>query len=447
MSDVIVDSAERARRKALGLIPAAPRPAVTAARLGDSLGTSAGRSSAAAAASAAADAQTRNRADRVMLIAFAVLIVGATVMQCIGVPVNEDSNVAFIVPAMAAVLIAACWAHPPRIDPIRLGLYLAVVASAGLTTSFFADHYSLASLALFAVLYAPFVLSFEISEAGWRRCLDLFSTVMVAMTALEFIQHAMQLVAGPQIWPNPYKLLPPQLLIPNFNYMQPLVWQSHYAKPQAFVFLETSMLSQFIALGLIVEVMNFRRLWRMALFAAGLFATFAGTGLLLLAFVLPVVLGRASMRTMVICALVLFAATLLAVETGWLHTVGNRLGEFQQNGMSANRRFIEPYLRLVELAGRHGSLWSGMGPGQIEKTDNYQFWPIAKVAIEYGYITAALFYAFYLYVMFDRAPSRVLAFALVMWFTFEGALLTAVNPFMCMMLSSFYLVQRPAPAH
>jgi hypothetical protein len=53
-----------------------------------------------------------------------------------------------------------------------------------------------------------------------------------------------------------------------------------------------------------------------------------------------------------------------------------------------------------------------------------------------------LFYGYFLYAMFDRPASRRLAFTLVIWFTFEGALLTALNPFTCMLLSSFFLIER-----
>jgi len=272
----------------------------------------------------------------------------------------------------------------------------------------------------------------------------VFSTVMVAMVGLEFAQHAMQIVAGPQSWPNLYRLLPSGMLIANFHYLQPLVWGSPYDKPQAFVFLETSFLSQFLALGLALEIMVFRRMWRMSLFTAGIFATFAGTGLLLLALTLPVMLGRASLRTTAIVIVVLIVAMAVAVESGWLATVANRFDEYQQNGASANHRFIEPFQRMADMLGHPSALYSGIGAGQIEKTDNFQFWPLAKVAVEYGYLTAALFYAFVLYALFDRAPSKVLAFTLVVWFSLEGALLTAVNPFVCMMLSSFFLLPRTA---
>ena len=452
MPDTTLDRATQARRKALGLSPI-PAKANTGVPAQASTGGAPPANAALALSplaltkprrDPAIDAARRARADRVMLGAFTALIIAATVFQCFGLPLTLDSNIALIVPVMGIALAVLTWYNPPKVDPTRFLLYVLTLGSAGISTAFFADRYSAASLALFSVLYAPFVLSFEVSEKAWRQCLDMFSTVMVAMVGLEFIQHAMQIVAGPQSWPNLYRLLPASVLIDNFNYLQPLVWGSPYDKPQAFVFLETSFLSQFAALALAVEIMVFRRLWRMALFTAGIFATFAGTGLLLLALTLPVMLGRASLRTTAIVIVVLIVALAVAVESGWLQTVANRFGEFQQNGASANHRFVEPFQRMIDLLDKPSALYSGIGAGQIEKSINFQFWPLAKVAVEYGYLTAGLFLALVLRAMFDRPPSLVLAFTLVVWFSLEGALLTAVNPFLCMMLSSFFVVPRAA---
>jgi hypothetical protein len=319
---------------------------------------------------------------------------------------------------------------------------MALVIAAGAATGFFADRYSPASLALLVLLYAPFVFSFPTSEANFQRCLKFFSNVMVVLALVEFAQHAIQIAAGPLAWPNPYKLLPKELLIPNFNYLQPLIWRSHFDKPQAFVFLEASVLSQYLALALAIEIAIFQRLKRIVLFTAALFATFAGTGILLIAVALPVLVGRMSVRNMLLVVAALLVVAGIAAEAGWLDTVGTRVGEFHQTGSSANHRFIEPFTRMVDFLSKSGALYSGIGAGQIEKTQSHQFWPIAKATIEYGLITGVIFYAYIVYALFDRPPLRSWAFTLLLWFTFEGSLLTAVNPFTCVLFSSLFVIER-----
>jgi hypothetical protein len=380
--------------------------------------------------------------DRAIFGAFCVLTMALTCLQLFAIPFGEDAYVSAMVPIMAITLLVLFYFAPPSINPLRLLLYVALMGVAGISTGFLAPRHSVASAALFAVLYLPFIFSFKTTEANFQRCLRFFCDVMLAMVALEFLQHALQLAFGPASWPNPYKFLPLGILTPEFNYLQPIVWGSRFDKPQAFVFLETSLLSQYIALALAIEVVMFQRIRRIAILTAGIFATFAGTGLLLLAFTLPVLLGKTSLRTMIITGFVLALIAYVAAEAGWLDLVASRITEFQQSGKSANHRFIEPFDRIAQMLSQPGSFFAGIGAGQIEKTNNHQFWPIAKATVEYGILSGVLFYGYFLYAMFDRPASRRLAFTLVIWFTFEGALLTALNPFTCMLLSSFFLIER-----
>jgi len=59
---------------------------------------------------------------------------------------------------------------------------------------------------------------------------------------------------------------------------------------------------------------------------------------------------------------------------------------------------------------------------------------------ETGDATGLLFYAFFLYTLFNRAPRLRIAYMLAVWFSFEGALLTAVNPITCMLLSTMFVI-------
>ena len=105
-------------------------------------------------------------------------------------------------------------------------------------------------------------------------------------------------------------------------------------------------------------------------------------------------------------------------------------------------RFVAPLDRLIGFASTPGSFYTGIGAGQIEKANNYQWWPITKASVEYGYLTGILLYAMMGYVLLNRAPYRRLAFLLIVWFSIEGALLTAVNPYTCALFSSLFVLDR-----
>lgn len=371
---------------------------------------------------------------------FAAIALSVTLLQKIGYGTAPDGIVPVVVPLTLVAMLAGIAFARPVFDAGRAGLYFLFVIVSGLTTALFANNYSFKSFALFAILYLPLIVAFRVSDATYRRCMDFFSTLMVAMVGIVLVQHLVQLSIGWQYWPNLDRLLPPSLLIPYFNYIQPIVWGMNYMKPNGVFFLEVSFLSQFIALALGIELVVFRRWWRIALFTTAVFITFAGTGLLLLLLTAPVLIGRVSIRNMLFAIAVFALVGLLAWWLGWVDLVSHRFDEFNRTGASANMRFVEPYTRLAEFASDPNSLYRGIGAGQIEKALNFQWWPITKAILEYGIIPGVLFYGFFLYTLFNRAPRLRIAYMLAIWFSFEGALLTAVNPITCMLLSTMFVI-------
>jgi hypothetical protein len=371
---------------------------------------------------------------------FAAIALSVTLLQKIGYGTAPDGIVPVVVPLTLVAMLAGIALARPVFDAGRAGLYFLFVIDSGLTTALFATNYSFKSFALFAILYLPLIVAFRVSDATYRRCMDFFSTLMVVMVGIVLVQHLVQLSIGWQYWPNLDRLLPPSLLIPYFNYVQPIVWGMNYMKPNGVFFLEVSFLSQFIALALGIELVVFRRWWRIALFTMAVFITFAGTGLLLLLLTVPVLIGRVSIRNMLFAIAVFALVGLLAWWLGWADLVSHRFDEFSRTGASANMRFVEPYNRLVEFASDPNSLYRGIGAGQIEKALNFQWWPITKAILEYGIIPGLLFYGFFLYTLFNRAPRLRIAYMLAVWFSFEGALLTAVNPITCMLLSTMFVI-------
>ena len=201
---------------------------------------------------------------RLIFAMFVLVALATTVLQTIGFGTPPDAIIPLVLPVTLLATIAALAFAQPVFDSGRVWLYFLFVIASALSTTLFALNYSFKSLALYATLYLPMVVSFRVSEADYRRCMNFFSTLMLVMTGLLFAQHLIQVSIGWRYWPNIDTLLPPPLLIPNFNYVQPIVWGLNYMKPNAVFFLEVSFLSQFIALALGIELVLFRRWWRVA---------------------------------------------------------------------------------------------------------------------------------------------------------------------------------------
>jgi hypothetical protein len=365
-----------------------------------------------------------------------------SLFQKFGIGIGGDAMVPITVPAMYLGLAVTAALVTPIVDLGRLLLYIGFVAAAAISTALFADHYSIGSVGLLIVLYFPFVLSFQTSQSNYLRCLKFFSNLMLAVSGVTIAQHLIQLALSWTYWPNLDRLVPSNFLIPGFNYMQKIVWNSPYMKPNGIFFLEVSFLSQYLALALAAEIAIFQRTWRIVVFAAVILSTFAGTGLLLILLTLPVLLGRMSIKNVTFILIGLTVIGLIAYNLGWFDAVGHRMNEYRNHGSSADMRFVEPLNRLFDFIQSPSGLYSGIGAGQIEKGLNFQWWPITKAVLEYGLMTGALLYAFILYALFNRAPYRQLAFVLAVWFSLEGSLLTSVNPLTCALFSSLFVLDR-----
>jgi hypothetical protein len=212
-------------------------------------------------------------------------------------------------------------------------------------------------------------------------------------------------------------------------------------KPSGIAFLEVSILSQFITFALIIEMLYFQRGRRAVFLGATLLATFAGTGLALLLISLPIIFSRMNVRLFAILLAVSFVALFVALQLHWFDLVAHRFGEFQQTGSSANSRFIAPLDRIRTALLDPQGIYAGVGAGKIESGGNTFWWPIVKTTVEYGLLEGILFYVFFFYSLFERAPSKQLAFVIAIWFSFESTLLTPLNPLACVMLSTMFIVR------
>ena len=371
---------------------------------------------------------------------FVVMLITITVFQKIGYAVNQNFAIPVILPvAFVALSLGILFARPVfRLE--RVLLYLAVVALSTISNILFSQQFSVPSMAFYYIMYLPLLVAFETKRETYRRCLSFFSTLMLVFAAIVWLQHAVQISIGWKYWPDLDKLISRNWLIPEYNYIQPIEWNLQLMKPSGIFFLEVSVLSQFLALALVVELLLFQRVWRAVFFGATLFATFAGTGLVLLAMSLPIVFSRANLRTFAIVLVTVFAALFVALELHWFDLVAHRFGEFQEAGTSGNSRFVAPLDRVRSALSDARAVYSGVGAGQIERGSNIYWWPGVKVSVEYGLIEGIAFYAFYLFSMIDRTPSRQFAFVLALWFSFEGTLLVGLYPIACVMLSTMFFL-------
>ena len=246
------------------------------------------------------------------------------------------------------------------------------------------------SLIQFLLLTAFATLSFAVpvDERAFFGCVNRLLGIVAAAGLLQFAAQfaGLRLFAFADFLPDRW------LIESGYNLAIP-TGIGDVLKSNGFFLVEPSVFSQFMALGLIIEVLNFRRPLQLALFVGGLLLSFSGTGWIVLASFLAfggLRLGPRGVRLIALAASVLAAAgvALLLLAPDFAGAFQSRLGEISQPGTSGHMRFVTPFWFINDVLAREPSaLFTGIGAGVSEKMSfPYAFTvntPI-KVFAEYG---------------------------------------------------------------
>jgi hypothetical protein len=311
-----------------------------------------------------------------------------------------------------------------HVDLARLGWFAAFAITAAVTQTMAlvldGEAFSVTSLGLTLLLYAIFIFRFRLTEADVRIAMNTISWVGVVAAVLVVLQLALQFALGSgDYMPKLDPLIPDALEQRGYIYLQRIVWDSPYFKPNGFFFLEPPTVSQVLGFAIVVEVVFFFRLWRLALMAAALLGTFAGTGVLLLAMMAPILAIRLPPRLLILAALAGVCVLAVGVSTGWLENLLSRQSELDQEGSSGYVRFVRPFEEMWRIINSPEALW-GVGAGQMPEGKHMLWIPMAKVLGEYGVVTFLVFHAFLLYCLFDKTISGRVAIAMLIVYSLLG---------------------------
>ena len=379
------------------------------------------------------------------------MVTAAVVLQRFAVPLGSE-QVSFVLVA-EAVLLGVLLVRGQLVIERNRTLWYLVAAAACLAAAAIAsdsgDGSSLLSMLLLLAMYAPFCLTLAPSlRRLYRPVLQFFTTLMAIVAVVAVVQMLLQLAGWS--YSDPLASVPNEVLTKGYNTAYPVEYGSAIVKSNAFIFLEPSFLSQFLALVFVVELTIGARLWRLLLYFGAMLTTVSGTGIILLAFGLVVWLfKRADTRPILfLLPFVLAVGVTLATPVGSLFS--ERVsGESSTETSSSNARFVEPYERVYDdLNQSVQHLVVGRGPGFAERAADDVFvredipivYPVVpKLTYEYGLVAGLLFAGFIAFAFLNRTPSLVIASsALLMHFFLSGSLLQAHTLYLCYILTSLF---------
>ncbi len=225
------------------------------------------------------------------------------------------------------------------------------------------------SYGLFLVGYFLLTLTRPSSSDQYKATLQAFQFLVLILSCLAIVQFVAHFIVNPSRLVMFFGIVPVSVL----TYPGEAVAMG--IKSNGIFLSEASTLSQITALGIILEVLEFRRPRYLLVVTLAFLLAYGGTGLSMLLLGLPLaalVNRKAQLPAIVIT---LFALGLMAA--GFIHSsmLTSRLGEFQDPHASGFMRFISSFWMATDYfkIATPAELFFGKGPG-------------------YGYISAA-FYA------------------------------------------------------
>lgn len=270
--------------------------------------------------------------------------------------------------------------------------------------------------------FTVFVCTQRIPEDEFFTLVNRFLLVIATAGIIQFFAQ----FVGISIFEFSHILPKAVLAETNWHLVIPTGLGTAY-KSNGFFLVEPSVTSQFMAMGIIIELLFFRRWLYLGAFGLCLVLSLSGTGMIVLVtFVATVAVRLGWKGTALAVGCVLLAAlaglvlflTVPAVTTLLI----TRLNEFNEVGSSGFIRFVTPFWLIHDVLSENPSAaLIGIGAGTSERLTtlpyHYAVNTPVKIALEYGIPAMILYFALFLTGHRTKRQSAIVppAFVLLMF--------------------------------
>jgi hypothetical protein len=353
----------------------------------------------------------------------------ATFLSKLAVPPFGAAGISVAIPLICAASAGAVLTGRMVIDTRRMLAYVVLVAMLWAVQIAHSGIFSPSSMLLLTALHLPYVLRLR-RVPDYERVLEFFQSVALVIAMLGLLQYVVQFAVGPKLAFPIENFFPEAFRVAAFNTQGYVTYGSNIFRTNGVFMLEPSFFSQFLAIGVVIELITRRRVWAMAAMFVGMLVSYSGTGLALLGACL-VFLGVSQKRWVLLGSLAAAGVTVLTVAG----LVGNvpyvsvflaRAGEFSSQGSSGFARFVGGFYMFDQF------LWSdpvraltGYGAGTFQQFSGRANYPVTgmalfKMVFEFGVVGAGIYFGFLWYCISRSAAPAVLRVAVGLCYLLSG---------------------------
>jgi hypothetical protein len=322
-----------------------------------------------------------------------------------------------VIMAYSGVLTLSRW---------RVELWAITVAALVASTFFQWHDWSSLSMWFLLIVYTPLVLVVDgADEETYKAYLEPFQWLMIPVALLGVYQFVTVDTF------DPFERFGSWVIV-GYNTHPPLSFGSTLLRSNAYVLLEPSFLSQYCAIAILMELAFYHKRWRYPIYAAGLFSSAGGTGLVvLMIFAVSYAWRHKKMPHVAIAGAVALVTLSMFPDNPVIQNMLGRTTEITSPGSSGYGRFVAPFvqasIQLEDVPDWITGLGPGAGNGDRLVRSGWSLNEIAnlmapiKMVIEYGLMGAVPFMIFITRAFFDRSRSVVLSLAMFICYTFMSS--------------------------
>ncbi len=356
-------------------------------------------------------------------------ILTATFLAKLAIPPLGANGISVAIPLIMAVLAIGLLYGRMVIEPKAMTIYLILIGTMVAMQSTAASGFSLMSLALLAVLHLPYGFRM-LRPPRYSRVIDFVQTVGLVLAVLGIIQYGLQFVVGPALAFPLENYFPNNFIVSTFNQQAPLQYGSRIYRANGMVMVEPSIFSQFLAICIIIELLNNKRWWFVALALVSMLLSYSGTGIVLLvASLTALAISRGKFVPLMLAGAGAFAVVAIANSIGnipYISVFMSRATELTSSGSSGFARFVGGYYLFDQF------LWPdlmrtlvGFGAGTFRYYASLATYPVSEMAIfkvifEFGVVGAVLYFGFLAYCFARSSAPFTLRVALAICLILSG---------------------------
>ncbi len=356
---------------------------------------------------------------------YLVPLLAATILAKLGTPLGRGS-IPMSWPMIFAAAIVGLYFGRLRFDAARLAAYCGAMGLICLIQAGQGMPFSVPSFILMAVTYLMLVLRAPEGQFSQEQATGWFLRLSTFIAVCGIAQFSLQFVL-PTAWVFPIEnFLPESLIVQDFNLQARLNYLSDIFRSNGVFMLEPSFFSQLLAVAIVVELCHQSRNSRLLLYVVALVMTYSGTGLVVLAICLPLLVIQRQRSDLIMAAGLIGLVLILFAPFVNLDLFVERFNEFDNPKSSGFERFVGAFYLFDQF------LWTdvwrglfGIGAGTYWPYSQAAIMPAhemahSKIIFEFGVIGATIHFTFLTFCIFKSQAPFLIRLAIFITFFMNG---------------------------